>query len=337
MADLVLDYALLHDLAGSMRNLRGQIETDVNAVSGRSVVGSHGEVGSEAVGNSKLYAALSAFYSACHKPFKDSMDKLKELGDLLDSVAKAFFDVDADFAGKVNTGRLQAQIGQWQAEQAAWEHYEETKDKVVTFQYYDENGVLQTATIPLWGPDRPPPTKPGPMPTSLPGPDGSTQTDAQVNEDGLITSETSTVTTPNGLSYTETTTYSYIDRDGDGKPDIVDYTTTITHSDGTTETIVRKTNPDDTYVVTSTTDDGVTTTTVIPGENDGYQSITIDPDGVATNITVTVNPDGTGTKTEIGPDGIDVYTGNPATGQWTLESHTDPEEYTFTPPFPLDI
>lgn len=333
MADLVLDYALLHDLAGSMRSLRGQIETDVNTVSGRSVVGSHGEVGSDTVGNSALFAALSAFYSACHKPFKDSMDKLKELADLLDSVAKAFFDVDADFAGKVNTGRLQAQIGQWQARQQAWEHYQETKDRVITYQYYDENGVLQTATIPLWGPDRPPPQPPGAMPTSLPGgPDGSTQTSAQVNDQGLITSETSTVTTPNGLTYSETTTYTYIDRDGDGTPDVVDYTTTITHSDGTSEEIVRRTNPDDSYVVTSTTGEGTTTTTVTPAERGGYQSVTVDTEGETTTVTVTVNQDGTGTKTEVGPKGTDVYTGNPAIGQWTLESHTDPEpDYTYYP------
>ncbi|ONH61623.1 hypothetical protein CcI49_05285 [Frankia sp. CcI49] len=327
MADLVLDYALLHDLAGSMRSLRGQIETDVNTVSGRSVVGSGGEVGSVAVGDGTLFAALSAFYSACHKPFKDSMDKLKELGDLLDSVAKAFFDVDADFAGKVNTGRLQAQIGQWEARKLAWEHYQETKDKVITYQYYDENGVLQTATIPLWGPDRPPPEDPGLMPTSLTGgPGESTTTNAaEVNDQGLIISETSTTTTPNGLTYTETTSYTYVDRDNDGDPDVVDYTTTITHSDGTTEQIVKRTNPDDSYVVTSTTGDGTTTTNVTPAANGGYQSVTVDTEGETTTVTVAVNPDGTGTKTEVGPNGTDVYTGTPAIGQWTLQSHTDPE------------
>lgn len=333
MADLVLDYALLHDLAGSMRSLRGQIETDVNTVSGRSVVGSHGEVGSDAVGDSSLFAALSAFYAVCHTPFKDSMDKLKELADLLDSVAKAFFDVDADFAAKVNTGRLQAEIGRWQAQQQAWQHYQETKDKVITYQYYDENGVLQTATIPLWGPDRPPPERPGAMPTTLPSPDGTTQTStSEVNDKGQIVSETSTVTTPNGLTYTETTTYTYVDRDGDGKTDVVDYSTTVTHSDGSTETIVRQTNPDNSYVVTSTTGEGTTTTTVTPHDDGGYQSVTVDTEGETTTSTVVVSPDGTGTKTTVGPKGTDVYTGNPDTGQWTLQSHEDPEpDYTYIP------
>jgi hypothetical protein len=326
--DLVLDYSLLHELAGSMRSLRAEIQTDVEAVSGRSVVGAHGEVGAAAVGNSTLFGALSGFYAVCHQPFKDSMDKLQQLADTLDGVAKAFFDVDADFAGKVNTGRLQAQISQWQAAVAAHDAYERLKDQVVTYQYYDEHGNLQTATIPLWDPNKPPPPDPGPMPTSLDGPGagGKTSTSAQVDGNGRITSETSTVTTDNGLTYTETTTYSYIDRDGDGKPDVVDYTTSITHSDGTTETIVKSTNSDDSYVMKSTTDKGVTTTTVTPKPGtDGFTSVTTNTDGDTTTTDVTVTGNGTGTKTVTGPDGTDVYTGNPTTNQWTLSSHTDPE------------
>ncbi|MEX5637205.1 hypothetical protein [Parafrankia sp. FMc2] len=324
MADLVLDYALLHDLAGSIRTLRGQVETDIAVASSRSVAGSRGEVDSAAVGDGTLFAALSAFYSTCHKPFKDSMDRLKELSELLDSVAKAFFDVDADFASKVKTGRLQAQVGQWQAQQQAWDQYQRIKDKVVTYQYHDSRGVLQTATIPLWGADRPPPAKPGAAPTSLAGPGGGTKTDAKVDANGRLISETSTVTTANGLTYKETTTYTYVDRNGDGKPEVVDYTTAITHSDGTAEEIARTTKPDNSYVVTSRTKEGVTTTSVTPGAHGGYSSVTTTPKGETTTVTVVANPDGTGTKTEVGPKGTDVYTGKPATGQWTLKSHKDP-------------
>ncbi|MCK9874580.1 hypothetical protein MXD59_02080 [Frankia sp. Ag45/Mut15] len=326
MADIVLDYGLLHELSGTLRTLRGEIETDVDHVSGRAIVSTTGEVGSDVVGDSTLFAALSAFYATCHQPFKDSMTKLADLADLLDSVAKAFFDQDADFATKVNSARLQSSIDTWQSQQNAWQHYQETKDKVVTYQYYDENGVLQTATIPLWGKDRPPPPKPGERPTSVSGPGGTTNSSSQqVDANGKIISETSTVTTANGLSYTETTTYTYTDLNGDGKPDNVDYTTTVTHSDGTKEVITKKTGSDHGTVLTSTTDDGTTTTTVTPGQNGAYHSVTVDPKGETTTTDVAVGTDGKGTKTVLNADGsTDTYSGDPVKDRWTLTSHEDP-------------
>ncbi|CAO5162978.1 Type IV secretion protein Rhs [Frankia sp. AiPs1] len=325
MADLVLDYGLLHRLAGSLRSLRAQIGTDVDAVSGRSVVSAGGEVGSDAIGNSTLYAALSAFYATCHKPFQDSMQKLEDLASLLESVATAFSDQDSDLATKANAALLQAEIDQWQAEELAWKQYETSKNQVIKYQYYDKDGVLRTATIPLWGPDRPPPKDPGAQPTSVTSPDGTiTSTAQQVDGTGKVVTETSTVHTTDGLSYTETTTYTYQDLDGNGETDNVDYTTTVTHSDGTTEVITKNTSPDHTTVMTSTTDDGTTKTTVTPGQNGAYHSVTVDPKGDTTTTEVTVNPDGTGTKTVTGPKGTDVYTGDPNKDRWTKSSHEDP-------------
>ncbi len=325
MVDLVLDYNLLHELAASMQSLRGQIQTDVESVGGRAVVSSQGEVGSDAVGSATLFAALSAFYSTCHKPFKDSMDKLDELAKLLDSVAKAYFDLDSDIFTKVNEGRVQAQIAQWKSKEEAWKHYQETKDQVITYKYYDENGVLRTATIPLWGKDRPPPQDPGAAPTTLSGPGGTgTTTVTEVNGDGKVITETSNVTSPSGLSYSETTTYTYQDFNGDGTTDTVDYTTTVTHSDGSKEVITQTTNPDRTYVVTSTTDDGTTSTTVTPSDHGQYHSVTVDPEGNTTTTSVVLMPDGTGTKVVTGPKGTDTYTGDPERGLWTSTSHEDP-------------
>ncbi|GAA4958046.1 hypothetical protein [Actinoplanes utahensis] len=325
MADLVLDYALLHQLAGSMRELKAKIRTDVETGSRRAVVTSNGAVVSSAqVGNASVYAALSAFFYACHSPFKDSMELLDKLADNFDGIAKAFFDVDADFGGKVNTARLQAHIGQWQADTKAYEHYLDIKDKNVTFQYYDENGDLKTATIPLWS--GPPPPEPGAVPTEIDGTGtvGSNHTTAKLDEDGNIVSETTTVQSGDGLTYTETTDYTYVDTDGDGVPDVVDYTSTITHSDGSTETIEKKTDPDGSYVVTSKTDEGTTTSTVTPTPDGGSHNVTVDTEGETTTTDIVVTGDGTGTKTVVGPDGTDVYTGNPKTGQWTLQSHEDP-------------
>ena len=326
MADLVLDYALLHNLAVSMRELKAKVQTDVETGSRRSIVTSSGAVVSSGeVGNSAVYGSLSAFFYACHNPFKDSMELLDNLAETFDSVAKAFFDVDADFSSKVQTARLQANIAQHQANEGAYQHYLDIKDKSVTFQYYDENGNLQTAEIPLWS--GPPMEDPGDAPTSIDGtsPVGNNHTTATLDDAGNIVTETTTVDSGGGLSYTETTNYTYHDTDGDGKPDYVDYTSTITHSDGSTETISKTTNPDGSYVVTSKTDDGTSTSTVTPTPDGGSHTVSVNTDGDETTTDIVVTGTGAGTKTVVGPDGTDVYTGNPNTGQWTLTSHEDPE------------
>lgn len=329
MADLVLDYALLHDLAGSMRDLKAKVKTDVDAGSRRAIVTSSGTtLDSSQVGNSSAYAALSAFFAACHGPFQDSMDLLDKLADSFDQIAKAYFDIDADFAGKVDTGRLQARIAQWQADGQAYQHYLDIKDKAVHYQMYDEHGNLVDESIPLWS--GPPLTDPGAVPTSIDGTAnvGNNHTSATVDANGQITSETTTVNSGNGLSYTETTSYTYHDTNGDGKTDVVDYTSTITHSDGSTETISKTTGTDGTYVVKDTTSDGTSTSTVTPTPDGGTHDVTVDTDGDTTTTDIVISSPGAGTKTVDGPDGTDVYTGNPDTGQWTLQSHTDPpEEY----------
>lgn len=335
MADLVLDYALLHTLAGSMRELKAKIKTDVDAGSRRAIVNKSGTVvGSGDVGNTTLYGALSSFFYACHSPFNDSMELLDKLADTFDGIAKAFFDVDADFAGKVDTARLQAHIAQWQADTEAYQHYLDIKDKSVKFQYYDEHGNLVWGEIPLWS--GPPPEQPGAMPTTVDGTStvGTNHTTATTDANGNIISETTTVNSGDGLTYTETTNYTYKDTDGDGTPDIVDYTSTITHSDGKTETITKTTGDNGTYVVTSKTDDGTTTSTVTPTTNGGSHDVTVDTDGDTTTTDIVVGDDkNSGTKTVTGPKGTDVFTGNPQTGQWTLQSHEDPEpEYEYYPP-----
>jgi len=329
VADLVLDYALLHQLAGSMRELKSKIKTDVDAGSRRAIVTKAGHtVTSGEVGNSSVYLALSSFFAACHAPFNDAMDLLDKLADNFDGIAKAFFDVDADFAGKVNTARLQARIAQWQADTAAYNHYLQIKDKSVSYQYYDEHGHLQTAKIPLWDPTQPGPANPGAMPTAIDGTStvGSNHTTATTTDaNGNILSETTTVNSGDGLSYTETTNYTYHDTNGDGKPDYVDYSSTITHSDGSTETISKQTNAaDGSYVITDKTGDGTSTSTVTPKPNGGSHDVTVGTDGATTTTDIDITAPDKGTKTVVGPKGTDVFTGNPATGKWTLQSHEDP-------------
>jgi phage FluMu protein gp41 len=330
VADLVLDYALLHSLAGSLRELKSKVQFDVETGSRRAVVTSEGTiVDSSQVGNSTLYGTLSAFFAACHTPFKDSMELLDELANTFDSIAKAYFDLDADVAGKVNLDRLRSSISGWQADTAAYERYLDLKDREITFTYYDKDGNLVTGSVPVWSGD--PVPKPGEPPTSIAGtgPVGSNNTTAVLDDDGNITSETTTVTSGDGLTYTETTTFTYRDTDGDGKTDVVDYTTTITHSDGMEEKIEKKTNDDGSFVVTSTTSEGTTTSTVTPTANGGSSQVTVDPEGQTTTTEIVMNEDGTGTKTVVGPDGTKTYHIDDKTKLWTLVSEESSEdEYT---------
>ncbi|MFY1668589.1 hypothetical protein ACN27G_01320 [Plantactinospora sp. WMMB334] len=332
MADLVLDYALLHNLAGSLRELKSRIQFDVDTGSRRSVVTSDGTVvDSGQVGSSTLYATLSAFFSACHTPFKDSMELLDELANTFDGIAKAYFDLDADVAGKVNLDRLRANISGWQADTVAYERYLDLKDREITFQYYDKDGNLVDGSVPVWSGD--PVPEPGDAPTSIDGtsPVGGNTTTAVLDDEGNVVSETTTVTSGDGLTYTETTEFTYRDTDGDGRTDVVDYTSTITHADGTEETIEKKTNDDGSFVVTSTTDEGTTTSTVTPTADGGSHQVTVDHEGETTTTDIVVTGPESGTKTVVGPDGTKVYNGNPTTGEWSLVSEEPPEEDDYVP------
>ncbi|MDG4833911.1 hypothetical protein O7627_32080 [Solwaraspora sp. WMMD1047] len=327
MADLVLDYALLHSLAGSLRELKSKVQFDVETGSRRAVVTSDGTVvDSSQVGNSSLYGTLSAFFAACHTPFKDSMELLDELANTFDSIAKAYFDLDADVAGKVNLDRLRSSVSGWQADTAAYERYLDLKDREITFQYYDKDGNLVDGSVPLWSGD--PVPEPGDAPTSIDGtsPVGSNNTTAVLDDDGNVISETTTVTSGAGLTYTETTQFTYRDTDGDGEIDVVDYTTTITHSDGLEEKIEKKTNDDGSFVVTSTTNEGTTTSTVTPKADGGSHQVTVDHEGETTTTDIVVTGPDTGTKTVVGPEGTKTYTGNPTTGEWTLVSEEAAED-----------
>jgi hypothetical protein len=105
----------------------------------------------------------------------------------------------------------------------------------------------------------------------------------------------------------------------------VDYSSTITHSDGSSETITKQTNGSDgSYVITDKTGDGTSTSTVTPKPQGGSHDVTVSSDGTTTTTDIDVSAPGKATKTVTGPHGTDVYTGNPDTGKWTLQSHQDP-------------
>lgn len=346
MADLVIDYGLLHQLAVNVRELKSNLDIKLpprtatggdaggggsrGSGGGRNQLFARSQVLSTAgpgavqassadIGNPALHAKLAAFFTAWNGPFHDAMDRLDDLAEVFDAVATKFFDMDADFAVKANTLLASLKQSAWQSAKAEYDHYQSLKDKRLSYQYYDKDGHLVTGSRPLLDPDQPPPPPPGEMPTSTVT--DTTVTNTQYDGQNRVISESSTVTSPSGLSYKETTTYTY-GPTADGTDGVVSFTTTVTHSDGSLETITHTNNSDGTATVTDDTPEGRSTSTVTPKANDdGYTARTVGPDGKTTNIDVTDNPSGTPDRKVVdGPDGRRTYTGDADSDSWTQES-----------------
>lgn len=273
------------------------------------------------MGDPKVASALSHFYHAWDKPFRDSMKRLDEMGELLDSVATQFFTMDAKFAAKAQSSLSAMMYAQWQSERDEYQLYQETKDE--KFQ-----------PSPLWGADgrkhdqeavpllpwENPPEDPGAAPTQLnaedvwnelhpgvpyPGDSTPTVTSNQYDDHERLVSQETTVQSDKGLGYTEKTTYTY---DDDGK-DPSQVRTELTHSDGTTETIVTHYNDDGTITSensfvdpdNSKNNSSSTTNTTFKPDGGGYTSVSKNQDGEETVIEVVNNP-GTTTDTRVMTD-----------------------------------
>jgi hypothetical protein len=300
MADLVIDYSLLHRLAGNMRTLRTNVETDLHLSNGMAVASEAGPVGPGAVGDQYLYGALVAFYGATRGPFNDALDALDQLSNLFGGIADAYFNVDADLKASGLDTLAQMTGGNWQSQQAAYDEY------------------LKRKADGTWPNDQPPPPKPADTPPATPAPG----TQVTYDDQGRVLTQTTTVTTADGQTYAKTTTYRY-GADPNAAPE---YSSTVTYAGGQTMTLDKHNNPDGSYTVTSTTGDGKTSSsTVTPGGADGsYSQRDVDPDGGVTTTVVGGNEFGGYTKTVTNPDGSkDVYAGDPNTNAWTHSAHVE--------------
>ncbi len=122
MPDLQINYDRLHELAGQARLLKEHLDDKVPGLS-TGVINANGSRG-EGVGDPKVASALSHFYHAWDKPFRDSMKRLDEMGELLDSVATQFFTMDAKFAAKAQSSLSAMMYAQWQSER---DEYQSTR------------------------------------------------------------------------------------------------------------------------------------------------------------------------------------------------------------------
>ncbi|WP_007515931.1 MULTISPECIES: hypothetical protein [Pseudofrankia] len=295
--DLVIDYSLLHRLAGNMKTLRTNVEADLNMSGGMTVASEAGPVSTGHVGNSSLYGALVAFYRATQGPFSDALDALDQLSNLFGGIADAYFNVDADLKSSGLDTLAQMAGGDWQSQKAAYDDY------------------LKRKADGTWPADQPPPPKPGDNPSGTPAPG----TQVTYDDHGRVLTQTTTVTTSDGQSYTKTVTYDY----GDGKAP-PEYSATVTYAGGETMTLHKQNNADGSYTVTSVTDGKTSTSTVMPSVDGSYSQRDVNPDGAVTSTVIGGNEFGGYTKTVTNPDGSkDIYTGDPNTNAWTTTAHVD--------------
>lgn len=285
-----IDYTQLKTAADNMDQLKDHLDATLSAFKS-NITDSHMEgttiYGGDfsGSGNAHLDEKLYDFYNQFTDIAGDAKTKLGNLSQTFRTVALQFLDNDLGVAASVNYQNYQYLLNAWIGKEAAFQHYQRTKDDETTFITYDENGNPVTNHIPMWGPGSPVPQDPGAVPmtytntadfnNSLFGlnvltdgdkaPFPNLLSDAKAfdasavsmttttktmdhgvldansgpnppdNPQNPVTQEDTTVTYDGG-TYTESTTL-YPDHP-------FNYTSHITHADGTTETSSCAANPD---------------------------------------------------------------------------------------------
>jgi hypothetical protein len=254
MPDLAINYELLRKLGADAELLKEEIDDtrhrrlpfDVYATSPRAAM------------------AIEYYYSKWDDAFGNAGRLLDKLGKTFTGVAEQWFNQDAQYAAQAAQQYALLRHGAWASDKQQYETWKEKSQTYVTVQRWDENGNPYFTTEPLADPDKGP-EDPGDPPTHLtlepkgePGANVLRKIDTQVRygEDGRFTSIETTVEGPNGLTYTEKTTF---EENG--------LTTVSKQPDGTTVTSMQRENPDGTgtRTVTTTDSDGKTTTETYHG------------------------------------------------------------------------
>jgi len=245
---LVISYQTLHHAANDIDNLdpiatelsnnfKGQDRSDIFAVPGLN------NYDNPDMGDS-TYAAMMNFYSDWAFKMSDAMNGLKSLGALFRSVGNAFAETDMSMAGSINLAQLTSQILD----------FPQRMDAYVAALNYKGTENPYTHQFPDM-PDPVMPTQPDSPFTLMPGTNLSTswlyrpEADANVPPgqksstwvNRVLATETTTDTV-DGMTYSETTTYS-IDKGWGPNGPTQDTTQVVTHIDGSHDTITTTVDP----------------------------------------------------------------------------------------------
>lgn len=231
MPDLVLDYTVLNALGTQLDAIKQKFdEADV-----------YGGAGvwtgiDESVGSAALDGALTELEGKWGPQVEEGKKQMEALAQLCRQLAQAWFEADAAAAAQIGTQNANYLKLEYEQRKAAAEHAQWLKDHPYTWTFTDHTGKTYTNTIDLWDPNTP-------VPEVGPPPGDYTETTSEgatinthINEDG---SSTTTVTRPDGMTYTETTKTTQDEGTG-----VTTTESTVQHPDGTTTKTTATVNPD---------------------------------------------------------------------------------------------
>lgn len=276
MPDFSIDYSTLYNVQAQMKKLAEQ------AASG-GATGAFKELGdansgerTAALGTSGLSYEFNLFYHHSKSRTESAKEGLEKLSESFKAVSDIFFDADANISSAAglmgNSVGLsdwksdKAAYDNWVADKAEWDAYLESIGATEWFaEHPDETSIRAVCHADdappwcaNWNEDKPfpmhpgdAPEKPGPPPTSYHYEDenGTIDVKIELDKDDNVVKETSTITNPEGQTFTTETVYNgppqMIDPPGDAEPyDVRDYTITTTSADGTKSTATVTINED---------------------------------------------------------------------------------------------
>ncbi|MEU6348467.1 serine/arginine repetitive matrix protein 2 [Streptomyces sp. NPDC047072] len=301
MADFSIDYGALHEVQQKMKDLAD----DADSGGATGVFKEVGEATSSErralFGSSDLSYAFNLFYSRSTSRTKQAKDGLTDLADTFSGIADAFFNADAQLASAA--GLMSGSIGldDWKGDKAAYDEWQEDKSawdaylrEIGAADYFAEHPDADIGQVcnadgapgwcETWLNDDDSPSDPGPAPekpsetppTSYTYEDeqGKVEVTVELDDDYNVMKETSTITTPDGQSYSSVTTYDsapQIVEPENGDPyDVRDYTMETTYGDGSTTTTKVVIDQDGSGTMTITDSDGNTTVSTRSGPDEDW-------------------------------------------------------------------
>ncbi|MDH6554028.1 hypothetical protein M2160_008125 [Streptomyces sp. SAI-117] len=301
MPDFSIDYGALHNVQAQMRDLADAADSGGATGVFKEVGEATGSERKALFGSSDLSYAFNLFYTRSSSRTQQAKDGLTELADTFSGVADAFFNADAQLSSAA--GLMSGSIGldewkndkeayeSWQNDKAAWDAY---LQDIGASDYFAEHPDADIGTVcnaddapgwcETWINDDDAPTDPG-APPDKPADDpptsytyedeqGKVDVTVELDDDYNVMKETSTITTPDGQSYTSVTTYDSAPQviqpaNGDSF-DVRDYTMETTYADGSKTTTQVVIDEDGSGTMTTTDADGNTTVSTRPGPYDDW-------------------------------------------------------------------
>lgn len=272
MPDFAIDYSNLYDIQTKLKSLAQQADGTDETNAFRELGEAKSSERIACLGSAGMSASYNWFYTHSKTRTGEAKEGLTQLAAQFKAVSDVFFDADSQISGAAGLMTANLKLNQWRNQRAAYKEWEEDKaawdrylQEIGATDYFREHpdetirGACSAENPPGWcaawrqrGVDSAPvkPGPPPPKPSDTPpttyhyeDEHGSIDVKVEVDANGEIIKETSTITNPQGQSYSSTTTFKGSpdwvtppggsDRD---RYDVRDYTITTTYGDGTSST-----------------------------------------------------------------------------------------------------